>query len=121
MLEICAILQNVRLLVSIDQQHLVPVPVAGYLTMTRVDPRVSVVMPTYTGSAFFIESIKKLVAQTMPDFELVLTDDRSTDETFEIVRRYAVWDARIIPIARADSGIALLPSLMPANLAALRS
>jgi glycosyltransferase involved in cell wall biosynthesis len=74
--------------------------------MTRVDARVSVVMPIYNGAAFLAESIETVLAQTMPDFELVLVDDGSTDETAEIIRRYAARDARIIPIAKANSGIA---------------
>jgi glycosyltransferase involved in cell wall biosynthesis len=74
--------------------------------MTRADPRVSVVMPIYNGAAFLAESIETVLAQTMPDFELILVDDGSTDETAEIIRRYAAQDARIVPVAKPNSGIA---------------
>ena len=71
----------------------------------RVAPRVSVVMPIYNGAAYLAESIETVLAQTMPDFELILVDDGSTDATPEIIARYAARDARIVPLAKANSGI----------------
>lgn len=73
--------------------------------MTGAAPRVSVVMPIYNGAAFLALSIDSVLAQTLRDFELILVDDGSTDGTGEIIRRYAALDPRIVPIAKANSGI----------------
>ena len=74
--------------------------------MTGAAPRVSVVMPIYNGAEFLAPSIDSVLAQTIPDFELILVDDGSTDGTAEIIRAYAARDARIISIAKPNSGIA---------------
>ena len=74
--------------------------------MTGAAPRVSVVMPIYNGAAFLASSIDSVLAQTIPDFELILVDDGSTDGTAEIIRDYAARDARIVPVAKPNSGIA---------------
>ncbi|MDB5360378.1 MAG: hypothetical protein JWO51_1675 [Rhodospirillales bacterium] len=74
--------------------------------MTGATPRVSVVMPIYNGAEFLALSIDSVLAQTLPDFELILVDDGSTDGTAEIIQRYAARDPRIVPVAKANSGIA---------------
>lgn len=56
---------------------------------------VSIVMPTYNASAFVSESIEAIMAQTYTNWELLVVDDCSTDNTAEIVRRYVAQDARI--------------------------
>jgi glycosyltransferase involved in cell wall biosynthesis len=73
--------------------------------MNGAAPRVSVVMPIYNGAEFLALSIDSVLAQTLPDFELILVDDGSTDGTAEIIRRYAAQDPRIVPVAKANSGI----------------
>lgn len=59
--------------------------------------RVSVVIPTYNGASFIGSSLDSVFGQTMEDFEVVVTDDGSTDETLEIVRSYD--DPRLVVIA----------------------
>ena len=56
-------------------------------------PAVSVVMPAYNGAAFIRETIASVLAQTMPDFEIVVVDDRSTDATAAVVA--GIDDARV--------------------------
>jgi glycosyltransferase involved in cell wall biosynthesis len=51
--------------------------------------RVSVAMCTYNGARFLPEQLKSIAAQTRPPDELVICDDRSTDETADIVREFA--------------------------------
>jgi len=49
-------------------------------------PRVSVIMPVFNGSATIGEALESLEAQTYRDFEVVVVDDGSTDDTAEICR-----------------------------------
>lgn len=56
---------------------------------------VSVVMCTYNGSRFVGEQIESICAQTHADLELIIVDDTSTDNTYEIAQSFAVKDARI--------------------------
>ena len=50
-------------------------------------PRVSVGMPVYNGDNFLAEALDSLLAQTYRDFELIISDNGSTDGTAEICRR----------------------------------
>ena len=52
-------------------------------------PLVSVVMCTYNGAAFLTEQIESILGQTYPNFELIISDDASTDGTTEILNKYA--------------------------------
>jgi glycosyltransferase involved in cell wall biosynthesis len=63
--------------------------------MNRPSPRVSVGMPVYNGRAFVAEAIQSVLNQTFPDFELIITDNASTDSTEAICRRFADADDRI--------------------------
>lgn len=56
---------------------------------------VSIVMPTYNSARYVAESIESILAQTYTDWELLVTDDASGDDTREIVRSYAARDPRI--------------------------
>ena len=72
-------------------------------------PRVSICIPTYNGAAFLAETLDSAVAQTFDDFEVVVVDDCSTDESFDIAQRFARSDPRVRPIRnaqRAGSGAA---------------
>jgi glycosyltransferase involved in cell wall biosynthesis len=57
--------------------------------MTGRGPRVSVIMPFFNLERFIEESIDSVLAQTYPDWELLLIDDGSTDGSPAIARRYA--------------------------------
>ena len=56
---------------------------------------ISVVLPIYNGARFLKESVESVVNQTCTDWELLILDDCSTDETPEIALRYAGADPRI--------------------------
>lgn len=56
---------------------------------------VSIITPAFNSSRFIRETIESILAQTYPYWELLITDDCSTDDTVEIVRRYVDLDPRI--------------------------
>lgn len=58
-------------------------------------PRVSIGIPVYNGANYLPAALDCLLAQTYTDFELVISDNASTDETQAICERYAARDRRI--------------------------
>jgi glycosyltransferase involved in cell wall biosynthesis len=58
-------------------------------------PNVSVAMPVYNSEKYLAESIEAHLNQTYSDFELILTDNASTDRSEEICRAYASRDSRV--------------------------
>lgn len=56
---------------------------------------VSIIMPAYNSARYISEAIESILRQTMPDWELWVVDDHSTDNTTEIVRQYTERDSRI--------------------------
>lgn len=58
-------------------------------------PKVSVGMPVYNGEEYLEEALDSLLAQTYEDFELIISDNASTDRTEEICRAYAEDDRRV--------------------------
>ncbi len=59
------------------------------------DDLVSIIMPTFNSAQHVEESIKSILAQTYTNWELIITDDNSTDDTRLILQRYASEHKRI--------------------------
>jgi hypothetical protein len=70
--------------------------------MTGRAPTVSVVMAAYNGAAFIRETIDSVLAQTMPDFEIVVADDCSRDDTPAVLA--AIDDPRLRVVKAARNG-----------------
>ncbi|MDD5354835.1 MAG: glycosyltransferase family 2 protein, partial [bacterium] len=51
-------------------------------------PKVSIILPTYNGSRYLRQSIDSCLKQTYRDFELIIVDDASTDNTASIINSY---------------------------------
>lgn len=66
-------------------------------------PRVSVVMPLFNKEKEVARAISAVLAQSMPDFDLIVVDDGSTDSGPEIVRGYR--DPRIRLVSQANAGV----------------
>lgn len=62
------------------------------------NPLVTALVPTYNGSRFIQRTLDSLAAQTWPNLEILIGDDRSTDDTLDVVRHFAEHhpNARII-------------------------
>lgn len=58
-------------------------------------PRVSVLMPAYNAQFFIAQAIESILTQTLQNFEFIIINDGSTDQTPEIIRHYAAQDRRI--------------------------
>jgi glycosyltransferase involved in cell wall biosynthesis len=65
---------------------------------------VSVVIPVYNGEEFLAEAIESVLNQTHREFELILVNDGSTDNSLGIMQSYAKKDPRIRVISHANKG-----------------
>jgi glycosyltransferase involved in cell wall biosynthesis len=68
--------------------------------------QISVVMPAYNAGPFISQAIESVLAQTWRDFELIVIDDGSTDNTLEIAKKYAARDARVRVYTQPNLGFA---------------
>ncbi|MHB8111274.1 MAG: glycosyltransferase family 2 protein [Syntrophorhabdaceae bacterium] len=71
-----------------------------------MNPEVSVLMSCYNAGRWLHEAIDSVMAQTFKDFELILVDDGSSDETRAIIGSYCDRDRRIVPIFKGNTGLA---------------
>ena len=58
-------------------------------------PRLTVGLPVYNGANYLAESLDALLGQSYEDFELIISDNASTDGTADICRHYGKQDSRI--------------------------
>ena len=65
----------------------------------------SVIMPAYNSAAFLPQALDSLLSQTMDDFEVVIVNDGSTDNTQEIIDAYCARDPRIRPFTQENAGV----------------
>lgn len=82
------------------------------------EPLVSVIMPAYNAERYISESIQSVLAQTYTNWELLITDDLSSDETQSIVKKFASNDPRIklyVSIENGGAGSARNNSIKHAN------
>lgn len=61
----------------------------------RAAPPLTVGLPVYNGARYLAQSIDSLLAQSYTDFDLVISDNASSDDTAEICREYERKDARV--------------------------
>jgi glycosyltransferase involved in cell wall biosynthesis len=67
--------------------------------------KISVVMAVYNGAADLAQTLDSIVGQTEGDFELIVVNDGSTDDTPSILGTYAARDARIRVIMQSNAGL----------------
>lgn len=67
-------------------------------------PRVSILTLSYNKGPFLTECLDSVLAQTFEDWELILVDDGSSDQTWEVAQRYAAGDRRIKIFHKENGG-----------------
>ncbi|MBC8492638.1 MAG: glycosyltransferase, partial [Chloroflexi bacterium] len=65
-------------------------------------PRISVVIPVYNGTNYLREAIESVFAQTYTDYEVIIVDDGSTDQTWSLIQSYG---SRVRGIHKENGGI----------------
>lgn len=65
----------------------------------------SIIMPTYNSEKYVAQAIESVLSQACGDFELIIVDDGSADETYNICQQHAEKDARVTVIAAEHGGV----------------
>ncbi|MEM1300922.1 MAG: glycosyltransferase family 2 protein [Pseudomonadota bacterium] len=68
-------------------------------------PSVSFLLPVYNGARYLAETLDSLFAQDYPDFDVLAVDDGSTDESPDILARYAEDYPRLRILTRPNGGL----------------
>ena len=66
--------------------------------------KVSLVVPIYNVERYLKKCLDSCIRQTMKDIEIICVDDGSTDKSYDIVKKYAQKDKRIVPITKKNAG-----------------
>ena len=66
---------------------------------------VSIIVPTYNVGNYVQRAIESSLNQTYKNIELILIDDGSTDETWEVLEHYALQDKRIVAKSQKNAGV----------------
>jgi glycosyltransferase involved in cell wall biosynthesis len=76
--------------------------------MTSNNPKISVIMSVYNGGKYLREAIESILAQSFTDFEFIIVNDGSTDNSLEIIQSY---DDERIKIINNEKNLGLTKSL----------
>ena len=71
-----------------------------------IEELVSIITPCYNGGKYISETIDSVIAQTYPNWEMIIVDDGSKDNSAEIVNAYVEKDARIKYLKQENAGSA---------------
>jgi glycosyltransferase involved in cell wall biosynthesis len=74
------------------------------------NPKISVLMPNFNDARFLPQAIESILGQTFSDFEFIIVDDSSTDDSWDIIQAYAQKDSRIIAL-RNDRNLKICQTL----------
>lgn len=70
-----------------------------------MNPRFTVVMPAYNAAAYLPQTIESVLSQTFTDFELIIIDDGSKDNTAAIAYNYQEKDKRVKVLPQSNQGV----------------
>lgn len=75
--------------------------------MQASDPLISIITPAYKAEAFIAEAIRSVQAQDYQNWEMLIVDDGSPDNTADVIAGYAEADSRVRLIRQKNSGPAM--------------
>jgi GT2 family glycosyltransferase len=67
--------------------------------------RFSIIIPTYNASEYIRQTIESVLNQSVSDWELIVVDDGSSDNTVQIAEKYCAEDARIRLVKQKNAGV----------------
>jgi Glycosyltransferases involved in cell wall biogenesis len=70
-----------------------------------MNPILSVIMSVYNGSKYLDDSINSILNQTFEDFEFIIINDGSVDNSWDIKKKWSKLDTRIITIKKRNIGL----------------
>ena len=70
-----------------------------------MNPRISIIVPCYNQASYIGHTLDSVLAQTCPDWECIVMDDGSADNTREVVQAYCQKDARIHYFRQENGGV----------------
>lgn len=73
--------------------------------MSHSNPEVSVILPVYNSERYLRQAVDSIINQTLRDFELIIINDGSTDQSGSILHEYTKYDDRIRLIERENRGL----------------
>lgn len=73
--------------------------------MNKKNPGISVIVPVYNPGKWLRKCVDSVLAQTMPDLEVILVDDGSTDGSAQVCDEYAATDDRVRVIHQSNAGV----------------
>lgn len=80
--------------------------------MKNIKPLITIIMPVYNAADYLPRSIESILNQTYKNFEFIIVDDASTDNSWKIIKSYAQQDKRIIPVKnRINLGVSLTSNI----------
>lgn len=76
------------------------------LGATGAEPTVSVIIPTYNRCALVTQAVDCVLSQSRADFELIIVDDGSTDDTYDVLKRRLDGEHRVRVVRKENGGTA---------------
>jgi len=67
-------------------------------------PKLTILLPVYNAGTFLAEAIDSILQQTFKNFELLIINDGSSDESLSIINKFASKDSRVRVISRENKG-----------------
>lgn len=70
-----------------------------------MNEQISIILPVYNGERYIADAIKSVISQTYRNWELIIVDDGSTDNTAVICKDYISQDSRIYYFYQENAGV----------------
>ena len=68
-------------------------------------PKISIIIPVYNSGKYLKRCLNSIIRQTFKDFEIILIDDHSDDNSINIIKKYMLSDDRILLLTNSGKGV----------------